>query len=414
MNVLVANKGIIILSGILLMLGIFTADVTKLVPGSQPVPPSLFGMHIHHVVSPKGTEPLTPWPPINIPEWRLWDAHTTWPDIEPNKGTWRFDILDKSLQLAEQHGSGVLFTFGLTPQWVSARPNEPSGYKPGYAAEPTDINAWRTFVQTIATRYKGRIHEYEIWNEPNLRQFWTGSIDQTLVLVREASQIIRSVDPQAIIVSPSATKGDSGVKWLAEFLSKGGGQYVDVIGFHFYVGTQPPEAMVPLIKQVRQTMASNGAGNKPLWDTEAGWLQPNPFPENELLAAYLARAYILNWAAGVQRFYWYSWDSHNMAVDATGSGPETLLPAGRAYGIIQTWLIGAQIDSCNEANDHSWSCQLNRDGAPQWIIWNPEGTKTFNVPSSWHPRSITPLLQQPYPLSGSSVEVGPTPALLTN
>ncbi|MGC1903229.1 MAG: glycosyl hydrolase [Candidatus Acidiferrum sp.] len=63
---------------------------------------------------------------------------------------------------------------------------------------------------------------------------------------------MKGIDPQATIVSPAATNNASGVPWVNEFLSKGGGQYVDVIGYHFYVNAQPPEKMVASIQQVKQ------------------------------------------------------------------------------------------------------------------------------------------------------------------
>jgi hypothetical protein len=128
-------------------------------------------------------------------------------------------------------------------------------------------------------------------------------------------------------------------------LSKGGGQFVDVIGYHFYVTPRPPEEMVPLIRQVRQIMLDNGAGDKPLWNTESGWAQPKPFPSQTLAASYLARAFILNWATGVQRFYWYAWDNHGWAsLETTEPDSRTLTPAGQAYGVIQNWLVGARLD----------------------------------------------------------------------
>jgi Glycosyl hydrolases family 39 len=411
MNRILINAGI--LAPLLVTLSALTGDVTKLVPGSQPIPASFFGMHIHHMVSPDGARPLTPWPGANIPEWRLWDARVTWPDIEPTKGVWRFDTLDKSLRLAQEHNAEVILTLGLTPRWASARPQEPSGYQPGFAAEPTDLEDWRTFVWTVATRYKGRIHIYEIWNEPNLKQTWTGSIDQMLALVREASRTIRAVDPQATIVSPSATSGIYGVKWLSEFLRKGGGQYVDVIGHHFYVGDQPPEAMVPLIQQIQQVMRDNGVGSKPLWNTESGWFKPNPFPSDELGAAYLARAYILNWSAGVQRFYWFAWDNRHMMIETTEADDKTPKPAGRAFGVVQEWLIGARMDWCSQDTDNTWICQLNRNGELQWIVWNPGDAKTITIPSSWHAKSITPLLGGRNTLSGPTFDAGPVPALIT-
>ncbi len=85
--------------------------------------------------------------------------------------------------------------------------------------------------------------------------FWSGSTDELLTLTKEASAIIKGIDPTAIIVSPAATNNASGPSWVNEFLSKGGGQYVDVIGYHFYVNAQPPEKNG---RQHQPDSASNG------------------------------------------------------------------------------------------------------------------------------------------------------------
>jgi hypothetical protein len=389
-------------------------ESNHLVPIQAPIPSSYFGMHIRDTVISSETASLTPWPSVPVPEWRLWDAKVTWPEIEPNKGEWRFGTLDKSVEIAQEHNAEVMLTLGFTPAWASARPQEAAGYKPGWAAEPTDLENWRIFVRTIASRYKGRIHIYEIWNEPNLtKQYWTGSMEQMIALVREAHQIIKSVDPSAILVSPSATS-DYGLPWLSEFLSKGGGKYVDVIGYHFYVFPADPEAMVPLIEKVKRLMLSNGVDRKPLWNTESGWSDPKPFPSEDLAAGYLARAFILNWAAGVQRFYWYAWDDHVWAsLQTTEKDDATLAPAGRAYGIIQNWLVGAKMTACSEDADDTWICQLKSNESPQWIVWNPDGTRSFEIPASWHIKYVTSLLDKRSGSRGPSLDVGPTPQLLT-
>ncbi len=378
---------------------------------STPVPASFFGMHIHHMVSPYLTNPLTPWPSAPVTEWRLWDARVTWPDLEPSKGQWRFQNLDRSVALAEEHHANVMLTLGLTPRWASARPQEPSGYAPGYAAEPTDIEDWRVFVKTVATRYKGRIHIYEVGNEPNLKRFWSGTVDQMLALTREAHDIIKRVDSTALLVSPSVA-GDNGTPWFSEFLRKGGGESVDIIGFHFYVTPRTPETMVPLVEKVRMIMQQNGQESKPLWDTETGWFPPAQF-DSEVAAAYLARSYIILWAEGVQRLYWYAWDNVKMSVQTTESDGKTLTPAGQAYETIQEWLIGARMDWCNVDTDSTWTCQLNRNKTPQWIVWNPDQTRTIDVPSAWHVKSITPLTRKPQPFQGPRIQVGPVPQLLT-
>jgi len=87
--------------------------------------------------------------------------------------------------------------------------------------------------------------------------------------------------PQALIVSPSATQ-EKGTEWLTEFLSKGGGNFVDVIGYHFYVAPQAPEATVPLVLKVKRILAEHGAAGKPIWNTESGWFMPNRFHPKSL------------------------------------------------------------------------------------------------------------------------------------
>lgn len=407
-------------------------DLWRLDPPVRPVPPSLFGMHMHYA----GT--ATPWPAVPMAEWRLWDAYVSWADLEPQKGQWKFDTLDRYVAMANEHHAGLLLVLGQSPTWASARPQERSPYHPGNAAEPKDLDDWRNYVRTVATRYQGKIHEYEIWNEPSLKQFYSGTVDQMVVLTREASQIIHGIDPKTIVVSPSAV-GPDGVNWLAKFLAHGGGDYVDVIGFHFYVTPQPPESMLALIRSVQRAMQDHGAQRKPLWNTETGWSHPKPFPSEELAAAYLARSYILNWAAGAERLYWYSWDNHRwVTLETSEADNRTLKPAGKAYQIIYQWLVGARIESCKEDPHHTWTCELHRDAASelhregaskltregaseltrdstsQWIIWNPSGPQTFSAPEEWHATTITPLLDQARPLTHRQFTIGPVPVLVAS
>jgi len=371
------------------------------------IPASYFGLHIHHL----GTQ--TTWPNMPVPEWRLWDAFVTWQDIEPSKNVWHFDRLDGYVSIAEQHETGILLPLAMTPTWASARPQEASSYKPGNAAEPANPDDWRAFVRTVVGRYKGRIQAYEIWNEPNLKGFWTGNADQMVTLTKEASQIIHSVDPQAIVVSPSVT-GSYGTKWFADFVQKGVGQYVDVIGYHCYVTPKMPEEMVPLVQTIRQILADNGIANKPVWDTESGWLDPTRFDSDDVAAGYLARAYILLWAAGAQRFYWFAWDNHKVAIRTLQEDNQTPTPAGRAYVTMQQWLIGAQMADCVKSPaDGTWASHLKRPGQNQWIVWNPQGNRKFNVPPDWKIATITPLLQPTQPLNGLHIDIGPAPVLLT-
>ncbi len=385
-------------------------------PPASPIPSTLFGMHIHNLGS------STPWPQIQFHAWRLWDAHVAWMQLEPNKGTWDFSKLDLDVEQAQLHDVELLLTLGMTPKWASARPDERCPYgSSGCLAEPSDIGAWRDYVRTVATRYKGKIHAYEIWNEPNA--FFTGRTDQMVTLTREAEGILKAIDPQNIVVSPSATAGERGVQWLGDFLDAGGGNFVDVIAFHFYVSPQKPEAIAPLSVKVRAVMQSHGAGAKPLWNTETGYLMqdrmtrvlPSPAYGNLVLdepqqSAYVARAYIVGWASGISRFYWYAWDDGYMG--QTEADGKTLKPSASAYGEIEQWLVGGRMVFCGADAAQTWTCQLNRNNANQWIVWNANGTVNFTIPANWQVRSVTSLSGEESRIQGSTMRIGISPILV--
>lgn len=408
---------------IILVIGCNVAtSVLNLTPPSATIPASLFGMHIHRAAK------TTPWPAVPFATWRLWDAYVAWPNLEPKKGEWHFEVLDKYVSLANKHHVEVLLPLGLSPAWASARPAEPSTYAPGFAAEPKNIEDWRNYVRTVAMRYKGRIWYYEIWNEPNLRQFYSGSVEQMLILAREAYLILKQVDPSITVVSPSATGGDSGLSWLEEYLRRGGKAYADVIGYHFYVAPKSPEAMVSLIRKVQQIMNKYGMSNKPLWNTEAGWPIANSqsradskqvsfFKNMKALTqdeaiAYVARSFIVSWAAGLKRFYWYAWD--NTVTGLTEVDGKTVKLAAKAYAQTQKWLVGAKMTGCEANSQKTWICQLARKGSYKaWIVWNPEREQTINLPKSWGVQQIRDLAGNKRSLPKfSRIQIGSSPLLL--
>ena len=281
-----------------------------------------------------GTERLTPWPSVQVPEWRLWDAKVTWPDLEPGKGQWHFDDLDKSLGA----GGGPPRECADDPRPDAASglrlvPRKPSGYLRAMRPNPGISKTGGSSCGPSPRATRAVFHAYEIWNEPNVRRgFGPGSVDQLVAMTREAHNIIkehRSVMPSLFRLPPPACVAHRG--WLS-FCRKGGGQYVDVIGYHFYVTPRLPEEMAPLALAVRKVMADNGIGGKPIWNTEFGWLPPARFESEEVGAAYLVRGYLLLWAAGVQRSYWYAWDNHTSVALKTSAIDNQPLAAGKAYG----------------------------------------------------------------------------------
>jgi hypothetical protein len=375
----------------------------SLTPQNIPIPPTYFGMHIHRATN------GTPWPNVPFGGWRLWDSKVTWQDVEPGRNQWNFTLLDKEIDLALLHHVEPIVPLGISPTWASARPQEPSSHAPGGAAEPANIEDWRNYVRTLGKRYYGRVFQYEIWNEPNVLKFYSGSIAALVELTREAYTILHAIDSRVIVISPSYP-GFDGLTGLNSFLSQGGGNFVDVIGFHLYVKDQPPEKMVDLVAELKIILNRNGV-SKPIWDTEAGWSHPKPFAE-ELAPGWVSRSFILNWAAGVSRFYWYAWDNHEWVTLEMVNKDNRPKPAATAYGTTEKWLVGATMKACSSADD-VWTCSLSREGTRSWIVWRKSGQDRFAIPSDWHVHQSESLLGVVSEISAShEISIGPLPQLL--
>ena len=348
---------------------------------------SYFGLHIHRA------DTTTAWPRVPFGSWRLWDAHASWPHLEPELSKWDFRRLDRYVEMAQAKGVEILLPLGLSPTWASARPQEASAYNtPGWAAEPRNLATWREYVRTVAARYKGRIRQYEIWNEPNLTRFFTGSPEAMRTLTCEAYRTIKEVDPAARVVSPSATEKEKGIAWLRSFLAAGGGRCVDIVGFHFYVyAHEAPERLGGLARDLRALMEQYGLSGRELWNTETGWYFANRRVPNasryrvldeELSAGYLARALIVAADAGVSRFYWYAWDNATMGgLIEPDSGD--IKPAATAYAAVFGWLVGGRLEGCQQA-ESVWECRLlDADARPARILWSTAGAHPWNLPAEF-------------------------------
>ena len=422
---------LVVLLAVALVFALYGAAVAPRAPSQpsrvehqEPVPESYFGLHIHRAV-PTARFPVTSaWPDVGFFGWRLWDSSVSWPALEPSKGQFSFGTLDSCVALAEEEHAEILLPLGLSPAWASARPQEASAYAPGNAAPPRDLEDWKEYVRAVATRYRGRITHYEIWNEPNLPRFFSGSAEEMLELARAAHDVLKSVDLQNVVVSPSATSGEPGLRWLQAYLGIGGGAVCDVVGFHFYTGGKRPESIRPLALHARRVLARVNLSSVPLWNTETGWSIPSqvpsagqtPNPQRQtLLASWVSRALITGWASGLDRFYWYAWDNFTMGL--TEADGRTEKPAATAYRVTRQWLVGKRMkDWCLSSRGIYTVTLVRPDGGMSWLVWMASGTGTFPIPADWKISRVEDLTGTAHGVSdltrANGIPVGESPLLL--
>jgi hypothetical protein len=340
----------------------------ELTSGHGAVPRTYFGLHIHHLWQDTG------WPTIDFGTWRLWDAHVMWAYLEPSPGSYDFTLLDKYVAEAEKHHVELVLTLAGTPAWASARPLEIPIHEgnikgaPGLAAEPKSIGIWTDFVRTVGARYRGRIRYYEIWNEPMNKPFYSGSPETMVELAKSASGVLKGIDPTNQILSPPVSGDERGLSWLRSFLTAGGGRFIDIYGFHFYVGG-PPEKALGKVVQANSLLHSFGEDKKPIWNTETGW--PLSRMNQDVAASYVARALLLGWPSGLERYLYYSWEHAEMGIAPHGNGTTAM---ASAYSSVEEWIVGATVLRCGESASGLWMEDLKTpSGGAARIVWSVNG-----------------------------------------
>lgn len=387
---------------------LFPRQHPALAPGKGAIPPTFFGMTINHL-------PATPWPSIPIASIRTWDTAVAWPEIQKAPGTFAWSSLDAMIDLAQSHGIDLLFTLGRTPRWASASPDAKSPYGPGQCAPPANLQYWDDFVRATVTHAAGKIRFWETWNEPQDEpqspglEFYCGDISTMVALQRRTYEIVKALDPDAKVLTPSAV-GGYGPRWMSRFLAAGGGKYADIMAFHGYLAPGAnPESIVGTIADFRAIFADHGQQAKPVWDTEAGWGQDAWLADPKLQAAFLAKFYILHWSSDVERFYWYAYDNEKWGTlwDAANG----LHKAGAAYREVYRWLLGATMERACAVKQNVWRCGLARENGYHAIIfWTSDGSSN-RTPISDHFRQYRDL-DGNLMLGGDTVVISGSPILV--
>jgi hypothetical protein len=247
-----------------------------------------------------------------------WVRHDfAWDVAEPAPGVFNWAPTDLVALGARLRGLNVLATISYTPAWAN-------GGHADHRFAPTDPQAFGRFAGQVAKRYSALgVHAYEIWNEPNIHNYWQPSPNPALyaTLLRAAAVAIRAADPGATIVSGGTSPAHDGantispLSWLRALYANGAKPWFDAIGHHPYVDSDvgpdsgdpgnPWHQMAGSPGNMRSIQAANGDSAKRIWATEVGCRQSLGGCEQRLARAVaLWRTY--PWA-GVLTWFTY-WD----------------------------------------------------------------------------------------------------------
>ena len=220
-----------------------------------------------------------------------------WSAAEAEPGRYDFLTWDRFVDAFEPAGIRTLFILdygnrlyddGLPPSTASGRA------------------AFAAFAGAAARHFRGRA-AWEIWNEPNLPQFWAGSPDPAayVALARAAAAAIRREDARAWILGPSLGGGTFDFKYLDDTFALGLLDIVDAVSVHPY-GAAYPEAAAAFYDEVRRRIAHYAPDlDIPVVVSEWGYAVEGLGKEQQ--AEYLLRALETNRRSGIPLTIWYNW-----------------------------------------------------------------------------------------------------------
>lgn len=304
-----------------------------------------------------------------------------------------------------------------------------------------------------------RIVAFSCWNEPNLDGFWIGNYAASARMCSDMVATVKDQCKDCVTLTPdisAATSGDtkdngdsrSYDEWFKNFLIayRQYGNYPDAGAFHPYAArthgiipapfpetfagsgcpresrsTACPDTLLGKIDTMRSIMNQNGMAGRPLWATEGGWGTNGEMTDPDAQAAYVARWLILQASAGVQRAYWYMWDTGTNPQGWGGLWDDSngTYKAGVAYGQVYNWLVGATFTKPCSADHDVWTCDLSGPGGKQErIVWNASRSYDTRFASKY---AVSAPFNQVRDLSGNqsaitagSVAIGSKPVLLEN
>ena len=368
--------------------------------GPGTIPPTYFGLTINHNES-------VPFPTaLAFGAIRSWDAtNVSWDNINTAPGVYDWSGFDAWMTYVSSHGLDVLYTFGRTPLWASSDPTAHTGYGPGQCAPPTNISDWDNFVTAIVNRAAGRIRYWELWNEPQDRTEYCGTIAQMVTMAQHAYNIIKAANPDFQVVTP-ATLYDNGAgpKWLDIYFADGGAHYADVVSFHGYLNA-PAENHTQVNQDYKAITNKYHLQSKPLWNTESDWGDTKGAADQ---AAYLVKYYLMQWTEGLGRFYWYAYDNTRYGTLYSNQAPTQ---AGVAYQHVSNWMVGATQDQpCAEDSTSTWTCGFTRPGGYQALaVWNSTKSASYTPASQY--KSYRDISGGSHSISGP-LTIGNAPVLL--
>ena len=177
---------------------------------------------------------------------------TGWGGLEPQRGEWRLEGLDRQVDILNANGISPLILLTGAPEW--AMPDDV--HSPGFEPFPFDEEGWREAATHLAKRYSGRIWGFEWLNEIVQGNKTTKPVEDYIRFCQIGTESVKKVDPKLQIQM-------AGGLWPRNFrldlLRAGIAKHLDVLPVHY--------GSYDSVTQARGDFSAGGG--RCVWDNES-------------------------------------------------------------------------------------------------------------------------------------------------
>jgi peptidoglycan/xylan/chitin deacetylase (PgdA/CDA1 family) len=131
-----------------------------------------------------------------------------------------FSGLDEVMALSQQYHLRVIADLFTIPWWIAdcQAPTDLAGMA---RCGTDDLAAYGSLIAQIVTHADPVVRDWEIWNEPDNGQFFTGTPAQYAQMLRAAHDAIKAIDGQADVLL-GGISNPGGMSWLAAVFAAAG------------------------------------------------------------------------------------------------------------------------------------------------------------------------------------------------
>lgn len=337
----------------------------------------------------------------------------TWSAIEPKKGQFDYSAYDQKIDAASSAGFDLVGILAYGVPWATTATTSDDRFPPDDPADYAD------FARHVAQHFQGKIHRYELWNEPNggyrfFRPDLNGDAARYAQLMVAGAKAVHDGCSDCTVYSAGLFFNQQVVNGAVEFthdmLSADPRAFdgVDAYGIHPYPLYPPsvgPEtnsggerALGGMIDDLHAVFDLHKVKAPPIAVTEMGWPSYGKVDE-AAQARYLAREVLLAASLGLDPLCWFTLadgpdhgtfpPEDDFGVYRYGSDDPAQSPSPKPARDALAYLskigagavpAGASADSTlNDPSAGRFALDFDAPGGRWTALWNTRGTTTAHL-----------------------------------